>query len=106
MTSAAFAHDFKEGIQQDEIAQAWLARGYSCDIWIEPPNQEREHDTQQDKVMMLVSGMIEIHFADRSVRPEIGEEIKIPAGTHYTLSIRGRTTACWLYGQRLSPSEL
>ena len=56
-----------------QIAKDWQARGFSCDLWVDPP-----------------------------YTPAIGEEILIPARTSHTVRNTGNTTARWLYGYKSS----
>ena len=83
------------------IRKDWHVRGYSCDLWIDPPGQawaDFVHAT--DELLMLVDGEIEVSFNGETHRPGIGEEIFIPAGVSHTVINVGNTTNRWLYGYR------
>ena len=86
----------KAAIQQD-----WAARGYSCDIWSDPPGQAWQdyiHDC--DELLMLIDGEIEVRLNERVLRPAIGEEIFIPANAVHTVINTGPVANHWFYGYK------
>ncbi|GAB1722084.1 MAG: hypothetical protein NTNFB01_09800 [Nitrospira sp.] len=88
-------------VNQQLVATEWLARGFSCDLWVDPPGQVWEdyrHAT--DELLMLVAGRLELEFGERCIRPAPGEEILIPAGVSHSVRNIGETTAQWLYGYK------
>ena len=88
-------------VNLDTIRQDWRARGFSCGLWTDPPNQVWDdfvHGT--DELLMLVEGEIEVSFNGETHRPAIGEEIFIPAGILHTVINVGKTANRWLYGYR------
>ena len=91
---------FKTGIQKETIAPQWAARGFSCEMWVDPPGQvwaDRVHES--DQLIMPVTGYMELELADgERLRLKVGEEVLIPKGAVHTLRNQGRTTACWLFG--------
>jgi len=83
------------------IERDWRARGFSCDLWVDPPGRVWEgyvHAT--DELLMVLEGELEVEMQGRRFRPKTGEEVFIPA--HVTHSVRnvGGTTARWLYGYK------
>ncbi len=60
-------------LDRAQIAKDRQARGFSCDLWVDPPH---------------------------TLRPAIGEEILVPAHTSHTVRNTGSTTARWLYGYK------
>jgi mannose-6-phosphate isomerase-like protein (cupin superfamily) len=88
-------------LDREKIAQDWQARGFSCDLWVDPPGQVWEdyvHAT--DELLMLVEGKLELEMQGKTFRPDIGEEVLIPARTSHTVRSSGGTTARWLYGYK------
>ena len=84
---------------KEQIARDWAARGFSCDIWSDPPGQvwaDFVHAT--DELVMLIDGLIELRFAGRVLRPAAGEEVLIPAGVCHTVINTGTTRNHWFYG--------
>ena len=86
---------------KEQTARDWNRRGFSCDIWVDPPGQvwvDFVHGT--DELVMLIEGEIELRFAGRILRPKVGEEILIPAGEAHTVINVGSSGNRWLYGYR------
>ena len=86
---------------RDEIARRWQARGFSCDLWVDLPEQCWEDFTHAtDELVMVIEGRVEFEVAGRRYPPEAGEELLIPAHTAHSVRNIGDSTACWLYGYR------
>jgi len=88
-------------VNQTEVRQRWAARGFSCDLWVDPPGRvwnDFVHDS--DELVMLVEGEEEFEMNKRKYFLHIGEELLIPAGTTHTARNVGRTTSKWLYGYK------
>jgi quercetin dioxygenase-like cupin family protein len=80
----------------------WQARGFSCELWVDPPGQVWEdfvHDV--DELVMLADGAIELEFGGRTFRPAPGEEVLIPAHALHTVRNVGGTTSRWYFGYKL-----
>lgn len=88
-------------VNQAEVRQRWAARGFSCDLWIDPPGRvwsDFVHD--RDELVMLIEGEEELEMNGRKYLLRVGEELLIPAGTSHTARNVGRTTSRWLYGYK------
>ena len=88
-------------LDRAQIAKDWRARGFSCDLWVDPPGQvwaNYVHVT--DELMMIVEGGLELEMQGKTLRPAIGEEVLVPAHTNHTVRNVGGTTARWLYGYK------
>jgi mannose-6-phosphate isomerase-like protein (cupin superfamily) len=84
-----------------QVKREWRERGFSCDIWIDPPGRVWEdyvHDV--DELLMVVQGQLEVEIEGQARRAETGQEIFIPARACHTVRNVGGTTARWLYGYR------
>ena len=87
--------------RSEDIERDWRARGFSCDIWSDPPGQVwAEFVHASDELVMLIDGEIELRFAGRVLRPGPGEEVLIPAGAAHTVINVGQTRNHWMYGYR------
>ncbi len=83
------------------IDQDWRRRGFSCDLWVDPPGQVWEnfvHET--DELLMIVEGKLEVEMREKLLFPDTGEEVFIPAHTRHSVRNVGGTTARWLYGYK------
>ena len=88
-------------LDEAAVEANWRSRGFSCDIWIDPPGQvwaDFVHAT--DELVMLVDGRLELSFDGHTLRPGPGEEILIPAGASHTVVNIGAKANRWLYGYR------
>lgn len=85
------------------VERQWAARGFSCDLWVDPPGQCWEDFVHGvDELVMVVEGRVEFEIGDVVETPEPGVELLIPAGVAHSVRNRGNTTARWLYGYRRS----
>lgn len=86
-------------VDRSALEREWRGRGFSCDLWIDPPGQvwtDFVHDV--DELLMVVEGELEVEIEGQATRPACGEEIFIPARARHTVRNVGGTTARWLYG--------
>jgi len=83
----------------ESVRESWNQRGFSCDLWIDPPGQCWEgyvHAT--DELVMIVEGDVEFEIEGIRHRPTPGQELFIPAGAVHSVRNLGPTQARWLYG--------
>jgi mannose-6-phosphate isomerase-like protein (cupin superfamily) len=88
--------------RREEIQRAWAERGFSCELWVDPPEtiwEDFVHDT--DELVLLLDGQVTIEIAGRILRLDAGKEVMLPAGVRHTVRNVGGTSARWLYGYRL-----
>lgn len=84
-----------------QVKKDWQQRGFSCDIWTDPPGQvwaDFVHDV--DELVMLIEGEMELSFQGKTIRPAVGEEVLIPARASHTVCNVGNTTSRWYYGYK------
>lgn len=88
-------------IDRQTIAEHWAARGFSCELWVDPPGRRWEDFTHEvDEVVTVLEGNMEFEVEGKVTRPAVGEELLIPAGAVHSASNIGKTTACWLFGYK------
>lgn len=84
------------------IAEDWSRRGFSCEVWTDPPGRcwdDFRHAT--DELVVVLEGEMEFEVAGRVVRlAPGGEELLIPAEALHSARNRGPVTARWLFGYR------
>ncbi len=88
-------------VDPEQVAREWAARGFSCDLWVDPPGQRWEnfvHDV--DELVVVLEGQMEFEVNGKVYHPAPGEELLIPAGAIHSARNIGTTTARWLYGYR------
>jgi mannose-6-phosphate isomerase-like protein (cupin superfamily) len=73
-------------IDQQAVASDWSARGFGCDLWIDPPGQRWEDFVhRRDELVMVVEGDMEFEIYGEVSHPRIGEEVCIPAGAVHSV---------------------
>lgn len=88
----------------EQVARDWKARGFSCDLWVDPPGQRWEDFVHAvDELVMVIEGEMEFEVAGAVHHPKPGEELFIPAGRVHSARNIGSRTARWLYGYRQKP---
>jgi quercetin dioxygenase-like cupin family protein len=90
-------------IDRKQIADDWEKRGFSCELWTDPPGQRWEdfqHAT--DELVTVLEGEVEFEIEGTVHHPQAGDELLIPAGALHSARNIGSTTTRWLYGYRRS----
>jgi uncharacterized cupin superfamily protein len=88
-------------IDKQAIRADWALLGFSCEYWVDPPDQvwnDFLHDV--DEMVLLLEGQSQIEMDGRTVRLQAGDELMIPAGTRHTVRNCGEGAARWLHGYR------
>ncbi|MCG6872302.1 MAG: cupin domain-containing protein [Gammaproteobacteria bacterium] len=91
-------------VDQRAIAREWAARGFHCELWMDPPGQcWEDYVHTMDELVLVVEGQVEFEVDGRLHHPAIGVELLIPAGTPHSVRNVGHNTSRWLYGYRQQP---
>ena len=86
-------------INRSDVAARWNDRGFSCDLWIDPPGRVwADFVHEVDELVMVVQGRVEFEIDGVFHLPEIGEELLISARALHTVRNLGGTESRWLYG--------
>ncbi len=83
------------------ICADWHRRGFSCDVWIDPPGRCWEdfvHDV--DELVTPLDGPMEFEVEGIVYHLQPGDECFIPAGAIHSARNRSDRTVRWLYGYR------
>lgn len=89
-----------------ELRKRFLQRGFSFDIWSDPPGRAwRGFVHATDELVVLLDGEVEFAIGGVVHRPEVGEELLIPAGVIHDAVNVGRITNRWAYGYRREAGE-
>jgi len=93
-------------IDLPSIRSSWRSRGFSCDVWTDPPGQVWEDYTHAvDELVMVLEGDVEFEVGGQILRPAVGEELLIPAGVLHSVRNKGLSTVRWLYGYQSRSRE-
>lgn len=88
-------------VDLEAVRRDWAQRGFTCDIWIDPPGQRWEDFVHEvDELVMVLEGEMEFELDGVRHRLRPGDELLIPAGAVHSARNVGQTTARWLYGYR------
>lgn len=90
-----------DNLDRAAVQRRWAADGYSCEVWIDAPNQvwhDFQHDV--DEVVLLLEGESTIEMLGRTIQLVAGDQLQIPAGTRHTVRNTGNGPARWLHGYR------
>ncbi len=86
---------------RQQIAADWSSRGFSCELWTDPPGQRWENFSHAvDEIVTVLEGCMEFEVEGECRVLEPGEELVIPAGAVHSARNVGTTTARWLYGYK------
>lgn len=90
---------FNTPVDRDAVARDWAARGFSCDLFTDPPGREWldfTHDVNE--LVTVMSGKLALALEDAWFELAEGDEVFIPRGVRHSVrNIHGGTTR-WLYG--------
>jgi uncharacterized protein YdcH (DUF465 family)/uncharacterized cupin superfamily protein len=81
------------------VTRDWIARGFSCGAFTEPPGRawrEFTHDT--DELVTVVEGRLDVRMHDADWELEPGDELYIPRGVTHTVRNLHAGTTHWLCG--------
>ena len=86
---------------RDEIETAWQGRGFSCDLWVDPPGQKWEnYQHEVDEMIYVLEGVLELEVSGKKKTLSRGEEAFIPANANHSARNVGGVEARWLYGYK------
>ena len=88
-------------LDRKKIAADWVSRGFSYDLWTDPPDlrwEDFRHAT--DEMVLVLAGKVEFEIAGKVYHPKVCDELLIPAGAIHSARNIGKSTARWLYGYR------
>ena len=83
------------------IKADWNSRGYSFGVFRDPPGQvwpDFVHRT--DELVVLAEGELEVEIEGKEQRPQIGEEVFIPANAVHTVRNVGVGNNVWFFVYR------
>jgi len=83
------------------LAKRWAEKGYSCDLWVDPPGRRWEDFVHEvDELVYVVEGTMEFEVGGKKQILKPGDEAFIPAHTVHSARNIGGATARWYYGYK------
>ena len=90
---------FRRPVDHGEVARDWIARGFTCRAFTDPPGQEwRDYVHDTDELVTVVEGRLEVGLHNERWLLEPGDELFIPRGARHTVRNTHHDTTRWLYG--------
>jgi len=90
---------FDVPVNRRAVYDEWHRRGYSCDLFIDPPGRQWNcfvHDTNE--LITVVEGRMKVIIAGEHYEAEPGDEVFIPKGALHSVHNIHIGTTRWLYG--------
>jgi len=99
MVEPLIREKFDAPIERSTVAADWRARGYSCDLFVDPPGRRWEDFAHGcNELVTVVEGRLEMEVAGEVMTMGPGDEVFIPKGAvHSVRNIHSGTTR-WLFG--------
>ena len=99
MTETVARAKFPPPIDRAAVAADWRRRGYSCDLFVDPPGRawnDFVHAT--DELVTVVEGCLEMTIGGERLLARPGDEVFIPKGAVHSVKNVDTATTRWLYG--------
>lgn len=90
---------FPAPINRDQVAQDWRTRGYSCDVFTDPPGREwNDFVHATNELVTVIVGKLKLTIGGEEIVAEPGDEVFIPKGVRHSVKNMSSSTTHWLYG--------
>lgn len=90
---------FPVPLNREEVARSWSERGYSCDLFVDPPGREWNdfvHSTNE--LVTVIEGKLRMTIDGKDIFAEPGDEVFIPKKSQHSVKNIHHATTKWLYG--------
>ena len=90
---------FPVPLDRDQVAHDWHHRGYSCDVFTDPPGREWSdfvHATNE--LVTVIDGRLKLTIGGEEIIAEPGDEVFILKRVHHSVKNVSSSTTRWLYG--------
>ena len=90
---------FSMPLNCDQVAQDWRRRGYSCDVFTDPPGREwNDFVHSMTELVTVKDGRLKLTIDGEEIIAEPGDEVFIPKGVFHSVRNVSSSTTHWLYG--------
>jgi len=99
MTEIVARGRFPRPVDHGAVLENWKARGYSCNLFVDPPGQQWldfVHGTNE--LVTVVEGRLELTVSGEVLVAEEGDEVFIPRGAAHSVCNIHSGTSRWLFG--------
>jgi quercetin dioxygenase-like cupin family protein len=90
---------FSVPINRESVSNSWGRRGYSCDVFVDPPGREWNnfvHSTNE--LVTVIEGKLQMTIEGEDLLAEPGDEVFIPKRACHSVKNIHYATTKWLYG--------
>ncbi len=99
MTELLQQGKFTAPVNGDMVAADWQKRGYSCNLFVDPPGQQWLDFTHAtNELVTVVEGRLEMTVGELRVEMGPGDEVFIPAGALHSVCNIHDGVSRWLFG--------
>jgi mannose-6-phosphate isomerase-like protein (cupin superfamily) len=99
MTDVIVRGKFPAPVNRAAVARDWAGRGYSCDLFTDPPGRAwTDFVHSVNELVTIVEGRLELTVGDQRVVAGEGDEVFIPRGAVHSVTNIHTATTRWLYG--------
>ncbi len=93
------ANKFTSPVDGDQVSRDWKIRGYSCDLFVDPPGRQWIGFVHQtNELVTVLEGELEMTVGDERMMAAPCDEIFIPSGVVHSVKNTHSGTTRWLYG--------
>lgn len=86
-------------VDRGSVAADWRRRGYSCELFVDPPGRAWEGFVHRsNELLMVAEGRLELTVGEERIIAEPGDEVFIPRGARHSVRNIHADTTRWLYG--------
>jgi quercetin dioxygenase-like cupin family protein len=90
---------FAVPLNRADVAGSWGDRGYSCDLFVDPPGREwNDFVHATNELVTVVEGKLQMVIDGDVCMAEPGDEVCIPKGACHSVKNIHHATTKWLYG--------
>ncbi len=90
---------FAPPVDQPAVAQDWSARGFSCQLFVDPPGREwNDFVHRTNELATVLEGRLRMTVGGLEAVLEPGDELFIPRDTRHSVKNIHRGTTRWLFG--------
>lgn len=90
---------FPAPLDRDQVSHDWSQRGYSCDVFVDPPGREWNNFVHAtNELVIVVVGKLRLTIGDEEIVAEPGDEVFIPKGMLHSVKNITSSSTEWLYG--------
>ena len=82
-----------------DVSRSWQSRGYSCDLFVDPPGRawnDFVHTTNE--LVTVIEGRLQMTIEGTGFIAEPGDEVFIPKAAVHSVKNVHHATTTWLYG--------